>query len=143
MTYKELKTNDLSVDLQQQVNTLFLQLTDQKKPIPLSEILVPGTTTSVVCCLRDHKLLGIASMATYLVISGNKGWVEDVVVDHAQRGQGIGRELINCLIAIGNVKGLTEILLFTGYTRKPAIALYERMGFTRKDSHLYIYKFSR
>lgn len=79
----------------------------------------------------------MASMCTYHVISGKKGWIEDVVVDAKSRGHGIGRKLMNKLLEEGKKKNLTEILLFTEDHRTPAINLYENLGFKLKESRIY------
>ncbi len=87
-----------------------------------------------------YKIIGIALMCTYKVISGNKGWIEDVVVDSASRGKGIGRKLINLLVEVGEEKELSEILLFTEDHRVAAINLYSSVGFKLKDSKIYCKK---
>jgi phosphinothricin acetyltransferase len=81
-------------------------------------------------------------MATYKVFSGYKGWIEDVVVRESHRRKGIGRALLRQLLTLGQAKGLSEILLFTGSTRQAAITLYENQGFIQKNSRLYTYTFS-
>ncbi|WP_409515149.1 GNAT family N-acetyltransferase [Chryseobacterium sp.] len=72
------------------------------------------------------------------MISGNKGWIEDVSVDGNYRGMGIGLKLIEKLLSISNEKQLSEILLFTEEHRTPAISLYEKLGFIKKESNIYI-----
>ncbi len=140
MTYVELNSANLSPGLQQQATVLFGQLTSTGKAISLKTLLTDNGQLTILCCMDGEALLGMASMATYKVVSGYKGWIEDVVVDKAQRGRGIGRELMKQLLDRGKKMGLTEILLFTGHQRKPAIALYESLGFKKKDSYLYILK---
>ena len=77
-----------------------------------------------VCREHDH-IIGIALLATYIVISGHRGMVEDVVVDSAHRGKGIGRKLMEKVLEEAKNKNLDEILLFTGHHRLPAINLYK------------------
>ena len=76
-------------------------------------------------------------MAIYSVISGYKGWIEDVVVDEMARGKKIGTQLIQLLIAKGKELGLGEILLFTS-PNEAAIKLYENEGFKRKGAEVYV-----
>jgi len=137
MTFRQLRSDEWSPDLQQRVTALFRQLNEHISPVPLEELLKENNPAYVLACLDGDNLLGMACMATYKVVSGYKGWIEDVIVDQNQRGKGIGRELVKRLIESGIEQGLSEILLFTGHHRKPAIALYESLGFTRKTSHLY------
>ena len=92
----------------------------------------------VVGYIEDGHLHGMASMAIYRVISGYKGWIEDVVVDEMARGKKIGTQLIQLLIAKGKELGLGEILLFTSPTNDAAIKLYENEGFKRKGAEVYV-----
>jgi phosphinothricin acetyltransferase len=82
----------------------------------------------------------MALMCTYTVISGFKGWVEDVVVDVEHRGKGLGRKLMEKLVELGKEKGLTEILLFSADKRIEAINLYKSLGFKEKESRIYVLK---
>lgn len=77
-------------------------------------------------------------MGNYQVISGNKGWIEDVVVDEKVRGRGIGKKLIEKLLSVAKDRELSEVLLFTAHHRLAAINLYKKLGFKQKNSHLYI-----
>ena len=72
------------------------------------------------------------------VISGYKGWIEDVVVDEFARGKKIGTQLIQTLISKGRELGLGEILLFTAPTNEAAIRLYENEGFKRKGTEVFV-----
>jgi phosphinothricin acetyltransferase len=140
MNYLELNSENLTPDMQQQATALFGQLTGSRQALPLEDLLPNNTQLTLLCCMEGDTLLGMASMATYRVVSGYKGWIEDVVVDQAQRGRGIGRGLVSHLLEKGKKLGLAEILLFTGVQRKPAMALYESLGFKTKESRIYIYE---
>jgi phosphinothricin acetyltransferase len=109
--------------------------------VPFNELFIGGNSITIVGCFEDGTLSGMASLATNSVPSGTKGWIEDVVVDQNQRGRGIGRQLVQRLVELAQVQGCTDLLLFTGHHRKPAIALYESIGFMRKESFLYIMEF--
>ena len=51
-------------------------------------------------------------MATYKVISGYKGMIEDVVVHTEYRGKGIGKKLMLKLLEEAKKLELTDVLLF-------------------------------
>ena len=89
-----LNKNDLNIDIKEQVSELFRQLSPNKIQLDLEEILNEKNQITFAYCEDNNKIIGIALMCTYKVISGNKGWIEDVVVDSASRGKGIGRKLI-------------------------------------------------
>lgn len=135
-----LKKTDLNTSLQNQVSELFKQLGGNKKQIGLNELLDEKNQISIAYCSENNEIIGIALMCTYNVISGKKGWIEDVVVSAEHRGKGIGRKMMNKLLEVGNEKKLSEILLFTEDHRTPAISLYSDLGFKVKDSRIYTRK---
>ena len=89
-----LQSSDINSDIEEQLAGLFRQLNSNIKQVDLSQVLDPENPISLVYCREGDKVLGLALMCTYTVVSGKKGWVEDVVVDVAHRGQGIGRRLM-------------------------------------------------
>ncbi len=132
-----LKQTDLNDQTKEQIKALFEQLNPDKKSIALEEVLDPTNPVTLAYYRENSEIVGIALMCTYNVISGRKGWIEDVVVDTNYRGKGIGRKLMEILIQEGKEKNLTEILLFTEEEKKAAINLYQSLGFDLKNSHLY------
>jgi phosphinothricin acetyltransferase len=142
MTIKALSSEDAGNGIQEEINTLFRQLNPKMAPLHVKTLLEAENPSIVLCCRENEMLLGMACMATYKVFSGYKGWIEDVVVRESHRRKGIGRALLRQLLTLGQAKGLSEILLFTGSTRQAAITLYENQGFIQKNSRLYTYTFS-
>ncbi|WP_422082354.1 GNAT family N-acetyltransferase [Ulvibacterium sp.] len=135
-----LTPSDIDSKTENRIRVLFKQLNALRVPLSLKTILDPGNPVIITCCTLENQIVGVAVMAEYSVISGRKGWIEDVVVDEAHRGKGIGRKLMEFLIAQGRQKGISEILLFTGYHRKPAHQLYQNLGFRKKESQIYTLK---
>ena len=128
----------LNPNVQKQVSDLFQQLGGNKKQISLTEVLDEKNQITIAYCKDKDEIIGIALMCNYNVISGKKGWIEDVVVNSEYRGKGIGRKLMNKLLEVGKEK--SEILLFTEDHRTPAINLYSDLGFIVKDSRIYTRK---
>lgn len=135
-----LTPSDIDPETENRIHALFKQLNAVIVPLSLKIILDPKNPAIVACCTLENQIVGVAVMAEYSVISGRKGWIEDVVVDEAYRGKGIGRKLMEFLINEGRQKGLYEILLFTAYHRKPAHQLYQNLGFQKKESQIYTLK---
>lgn len=137
MTIEILKAKKLTDTIQNQIADLYKQLNADNIQRPLEEILKSDNNVLVIICTIDGNIVGTALLSTYKVISGFRGMVDDVVVDSAQRGKGIGRKLMEKLLEEGKRLDLDEILLFTGHHRAPAIALYKSLGFNMRDSGLY------
>jgi len=140
MTFTILQKEDITPAIKVQIRDLFKTLNADINQWAIDDVLAQGNEFICACCWDNEKLVGMASLATYKVISGYKGMVEDVVVSHEMRGKGIGRKLMATLISEGQKLNLSEILLFSGHHRKPAIALYKSLGFKMKDSGLYTIK---
>ncbi|MFD2203219.1 GNAT family N-acetyltransferase [Shivajiella indica] len=135
-----LKIQDLNPNKEIQIANLYKQLGGDKEQTNLKEVLEEDNRITLACCEHNGQVIGIASMCTYKVISGKKGWIEDVVVDEQYRNQGIGRKLMKKLLEEGKKKNLSEILLFTEAHRIPAIKLYSDLGFQLKESRIYTLK---
>ena len=140
MTIKLLQESDINEALSQQIHDLFKQLNAEIRQLDIKNVLQQGNDFICACCWEDTQLLGMASLATYKVISGYKGMVEDVVVSTACRGKGIGKKLMQSLIDEGEKRQLKEIILFSNHHRKPAIQLYKSLGFNLKESGMYTLK---
>lgn len=141
MTIKLLTKNEISDHLQAQLTVLYRQLNAELRQLDLKAILENEEQTAVVICLDGDILIGIAMMAKYKVVSGYKGMIEDVVVASEYRGQGLGRALMEKLLEHAVKEKLDDVLLFSGHHRTAAISLYKSLGFTLKESGLYIKKY--
>jgi len=55
-------------------------------------------------------------------------WICDVFIDDNHRGNGLGKELIRCIVESNDYKGIRGIL-----ATKDAHGLYEQFGFTKAE----------
>jgi ribosomal protein S18 acetylase RimI-like enzyme len=67
----------------------------------------------------------------YMSLRGPAGALHDIVVDPAQRGQGIGRILLDAAIAALEARGVPRVVLSTAERNEPAQRLFARAGFRR------------
>jgi ribosomal protein S18 acetylase RimI-like enzyme len=65
------------------------------------------------------------------------GFVEDVVVDTAARGQGIGEALVRECLRLAAEQGARRIELHSGNHRQAAIRLYQRVGFKKFETNVW------
>ena len=86
---------------------------------------------------EDGRIVGLLSVALYDVPSGRKAWIEDVVVDAATRGRGIGEALVREALALACREGVARVMLTSNATRRAAHRLYERMGFVRYETDCF------
>jgi len=142
MEIEILKKSDIDDTVRFQITELHKQLNDSIKQCPLHQILQEDNHVIFAVCSIENQIVGIALLATYKVISGHRGMIEDVVVDTEHRGKGIGRKLMEKLLEEAKHRNLDSVLLFSGHHREAAISLYKSLGFTLRDSGIYNLKLS-
>ena len=79
----------------------------------------------------------MATFCTYLCPTGRKAWIEDVVVDSAFRGKGLGKHLVNNIIDVVNKQGNTTLMLTSRPSRIEANHLYQSLGFEKRQTNVY------
>ena len=96
----------------------------------------PGNTIFIA---RDDNglLCGMLVLITLMAVSGNKVWIEDMVVDESYRGSGMGHSLISVCLEWAKHNNVTHINLTTRSTRVGANELYSSAGFKLHDTNYY------
>jgi ribosomal protein S18 acetylase RimI-like enzyme len=67
----------------------------------------------------------------YMALREPAGVLHDLVVDPGHRGQGIGRRLLDAMIAALAARGAPRVVLSTAERNEAAQRLFERAGFRR------------
>jgi ribosomal protein S18 acetylase RimI-like enzyme len=91
-------------------------------------VVVEGPDGDVIGCLQLTLLISLSYRG------GMRALIEDVRVDSAYRGQGIGGLMLRWAIAESRRRGCCMIELFTHESRIEAQRFYKRLGFT--DHHV-------
>jgi ribosomal protein S18 acetylase RimI-like enzyme len=68
-----------------------------------------------------------------------RAWIEDVVVDDAARGRGVGEALNRHALDRARQAGATTVDLTSRPSRQAANRLYQRLGFQARDTNVYRY----
>ena len=104
-----------------------------------------GSKTSILLVVRSpdqhSPIVGMLTLLVYRVPSGIRAHIEDIVVDEATRGQGIGEALIRYALNVAREAGANGVGLTTNPRREAANRLYQRMGFNRWKTNIYFYEF--
>ncbi|WP_231897619.1 GNAT family N-acetyltransferase [Ilumatobacter coccineus] len=103
--------------------------------------LVEGTDTVVFIARVDGAIVGSLTLAFYRIPTGIKAWIEDVVVDDAARGHGIGRRLNEAALDVARERGAKNVSLTSRPSREAANRLYQRIGFKIRETNLYRFDF--
>ncbi|MBN1451978.1 MAG: GNAT family N-acetyltransferase [Anaerolineales bacterium] len=86
-------------------------------------------------------IVGMLALIVYRVPTGIRARIEDVVVDEAMRGKGIGEALVRRALNMARDAGADGVALTSNPKREAANRLYQRLGFKPWRTNLYFYRF--
>lgn len=101
--------------------------------------LISCETNTVLLAYRGDEIVGMLTLVVFPIPTGLRARLEDVVVDSAARGAGVGAALSAEAIRLAKQAGVRTIDLTSRPSREAANRLYRRLGFTLRDSHVYRY----
>ena len=122
------------------INQLLPQLSSKASPITmkrLTELVGSGSTMIFICTNEEAKIVGMLSLVIMKIPTGNKAWVEDVVVDQNARGQGLGKSLMDHALEEAGKLGVKTIDLTSRPSRKNANRLYQSLGYQIRETNVY------
>jgi ribosomal protein S18 acetylase RimI-like enzyme len=137
------RASEASGELVEAMERLLPQLSSHRRPPSLVELVeltaAPGTTLFVA---RDGggTIVGMLTLVLYRVPTGVRGWIHDVVVDESARGQGAGESLTQEALRLAEHAGAISVELTTRSARETANRLYQRLGFTRRETNVYVWR---
>ncbi len=134
------------VEVTDEISAAFNYLVPQlsaSSQIPTKEQLQEIADNDSVFIARDPqqggKILGSLTLVAFRIPTGVRAWIEDVVVDEAARGQGIGEMLTRAALERAVELGSRTVDLTSRPSRQAANRLYQRVGFKLRESNLYRY----
>jgi len=89
----------------------------------------------------DDRILGSLTLAWFRIPTGVRAWIEDVVVDQAARGHGVGELLNRAALDRARELGAKTVDLTSRPSREAANRLYQRIGFVARDTNVYRFIF--
>ncbi|MEI2705389.1 MAG: GNAT family N-acetyltransferase [Ilumatobacteraceae bacterium] len=129
-------------DLFAAVHRLLPQLSSAAPPsIEELQAIVDDPDTGLFVAKLDGVVVGMLTLVLFRIPTGVKAWIEDVVVDGAARGHGLGDALNRAALAHARAHGATAVSLTSRPSREAANRLYQRIGFTVRDTNVYRYSF--
>jgi len=84
-------------------------------------------------------VVGSLTLVVFRIPTGVRAWIEDVVVDGAARGRGVGEALNRFALDRAAALGARTVDLTSRPTREAANRLYRRLGFEPRDTNIYRY----
>jgi len=118
---------------------LLPQLSRSAEPLDAAAIdaLVAWPGTTLLVARVGGEVVGSLTLVIFPIPTGTRAWIEDVVVDEAARGRGVGALLTNEAVKLARAGGARTVDLTSRPARAAANRLYERLGFELRDSKVY------
>jgi ribosomal protein S18 acetylase RimI-like enzyme len=122
------------------VERLVGQLSRSAAPPTTAELsdIVSSPATDLFIAIDDGgTIIGTATLVTFRIPTGMRAWIEDVVVDEAGRGQGVGTVLTEAMVERAQELGCRTVDLTSRPSRESANRMYQRAGFVARDTNVY------
>jgi ribosomal protein S18 acetylase RimI-like enzyme len=120
---------------------LIPQLTTNVPPptrVDLEDLVAFAGSVLLIARLSENSsIVGVATLSLVRAPTGIHARLEDVVVDNAVRGQGVGAALTDEVIRLAREMGANYLALTSNPRREAANRLYQRLGFKRWETNVY------
>jgi ribosomal protein S18 acetylase RimI-like enzyme len=103
--------------------------------------IVNSSASTLLVARSGDDIAGTLTLVMFPIPTGFRAWIEDVIVDQAARGQGIGEILTIEALNLARAAGAKTVDLTSRPSREAAGRLYERVGFQPRSTRLYRYTF--
>jgi len=136
------------IEVDDELVAAFERLTPQlssSSPAPGADDLAaivasPATVLFVARDVDTGQIVGSLTLALFRIPTGMRAWIEDVVVDEAARGKGVGNTLNQAALDRARTAGAKTVDLTSRPSRDVANRLYKRIGFERRETNVYRFK---
>lgn len=131
--------NEATAELVDAFARLIPQLSRSSPPPTAAEVaeMVASPATDVLVARVDGRVVGSLTLVVFRIPTGVRAWIEDVVVDDAARGHGVGEALNRAALDLARSKGAKTVDLTSRPSREAANRLYRRLGFVERETNVY------
>jgi ribosomal protein S18 acetylase RimI-like enzyme len=129
----------VDADLVAAVTALLPQLSRSAPPLAAEHLarIVAEPATTLFVAEEDGKIVGSLTLAAFEILTGRRGWIEDVVTDAAARGKGVASALVTAALAHAATLGARTVDLTSRPERVDANRLYVKLGFEQRTTNVY------
>lgn len=126
-------------DLVDAMATLVPQLSSSAAPLTTDDLaaIVDNPATVLYVARSAERIVGSLTLALFPLPTGIRAWIEDVVVDEAARGAGVGAALSEAAIEHARAAGARTVDLTSRPSREAANRMYQRIGFVKRETNVY------
>jgi ribosomal protein S18 acetylase RimI-like enzyme len=101
------------------------------------EVLVESDAVTLLLATNGDSVVGTLTLVTFPIPTGQRAWIEDVVVDSDARGLGVAAALTTAAIDVATSLGARTVDLTSRPSREAANALYKKLGFELRETNVY------
>lgn len=101
------------------------------------EGLIASPSAVLIVAKDDDCIVGMGTLYLNQKIGKLSSYIEDVIVDGAYRGKGIGGKIVEALIDEARARHAGSITLTSRAERAAAHGLYEKLGFKKRDTNVF------
>jgi len=120
---------------------LIPQLSSSNPPPTKDELaaIISSDACDVLIARDGDAIVGSLTLVVFPIPTGIRAWIEDVVVDEAARGKGVGEALNTFALQRARERGAKTVDLTSRPSREAANRLYQRLGFVARETNVYRY----
>ena len=128
-----------SDDLLSGINRLLPQLSTTASPLDSAALaaIVDSSASTLFVAFDDGVIVGTLTLVIVSIPTGLRAWIEDVVVDEAARGGGVGEALSGAALEEARRRNVRSLELTSRPSREAANAMYVKLGFEQRDTNVY------
>jgi ribosomal protein S18 acetylase RimI-like enzyme len=101
------------------------------------QTIVDHDACHLLLAYEGDVILGALTLVVFPIPTAVRAWIEDVVVDGAARGKGVGEALSLEAVKIAAGLGAKTVELTSRPSRAAANRLYQKIGFVARDTNVY------
>ena len=134
-----LEIKNISNEILSAINKLLPQVSTSTQSLSEKALIeiINSDSSNLLMAIENGQYYGSLTLVTFKIPTGNRAWIEDVVVDEKARGQGIGKLLTEHAIELAKRFGAKTVDLTSRPSRQAANALYKKVGFEQRETNVY------
>ncbi|CAB4693294.1 MAG: GNAT family N-acetyltransferase [Actinobacteria bacterium] len=128
-------------DLVGTIGRILPQLSKSSPAPTTAEIaeIIDSPASDLLVARVDGRIVGTLTLVSFRIPTGMRAWIEDVVVDDAARGHGVGEALNRFALDVAKQRGCKTVDLTSRPSREAANRMYQRIGFQARETNVYRY----
>ena len=128
-------------DLVETIGRILPQLSKSSPAPTTAEIaeIIDSPASDLLVARVDGRIVGTLTLVIFRIPTGMRAWIEDVVVDDAARGHGVGEALNRFALDVAKQRVCKTVDLTSRPSREAANRMYQRIGFQARETNVYRY----